>query len=62
MIRAMKSRKIRWAVHVARIEKRRNSYATLVGKFEGKSPLGRHRRRYVDGRLILEWILGKQGG
>jgi hypothetical protein len=42
-----KSRKIRWAGHVARTEKR-NTYRILVGNPEGKRPLGRPRRRWVD--------------
>jgi hypothetical protein len=34
----------------------RNAYKNLVGKLEGKRPLG---RQGVDGRIILKWILGK---
>jgi hypothetical protein len=37
----------------------RNAYKILVGKHEGKRPLG---RICVDGRIILEWILRKLGG
>jgi hypothetical protein len=37
-----------WAMHVARIMKKRNAYRILVGKLEGKRPLGRPRRRWVD--------------
>jgi hypothetical protein len=47
IIRIMKSKKIRWAVHVARMGKKRNAYSLLVGKPEGKKPLGRPRRRWV---------------
>jgi hypothetical protein len=43
----IKSR-IRWAGHVARMEKKRNAYRILLGKPEGKSPLGRPRHRLVD--------------
>jgi len=43
----MKSRRIRWAGHVTRIE-RRDVYRALVGKPEGKRPLGRPRRRWED--------------
>jgi hypothetical protein len=44
----MKSRSIRWAEHVARIGVTRNVYRILVGKSEGKRPLGRPTRRRVD--------------
>jgi hypothetical protein len=44
----IKSRRMRWAGHVARMEAKRNSYRILVGKQEGKRPLGRLRRRWVD--------------
>jgi hypothetical protein len=46
IIRIIKSRRMRWAGHVARIEKRK-AYRLLVGKPEGKRPLGRPRRRWV---------------
>jgi hypothetical protein len=39
---------MRWAGHVARIEETRNAYRILVGKPEGKRPLERPRRRWVD--------------
>jgi hypothetical protein len=48
IIRIIKSRRMRWAVHVARIGEKRNAYRLLVGKPEGKRPLGRPRRRWVD--------------
>jgi len=41
----MKSRRMRWAGHVARMVERRGVYRVLVGKPEGKRPLGRPRRR-----------------
>jgi hypothetical protein len=44
----MKSRKMRWAGHVARMGENRNAYRILVGKPEGKRPLGRPRRRLED--------------
>jgi hypothetical protein len=44
----MKSRRMRWAGHVARMGENRNAYKLLVGKPEGKRPLGRPRRRWVD--------------
>jgi hypothetical protein len=45
IIRIIKSRKMRRAGHVARMEEKRNAYRLLVGKPEGKRPLGRPRRR-----------------
>jgi hypothetical protein len=47
IITIIKSRRMRWSGHVARMEKR-NTYRLLVGKPEGKRPLGRPRRRWVD--------------
>jgi hypothetical protein len=40
--------RIRWAGHIARMEENRNTYILLVVKPEGKIPLGRPRRRWVD--------------
>jgi hypothetical protein len=48
IIRIFKSRRMRWAGHVARMGEKRNAYKLLVGKPEGKRPLGRPRRRWVD--------------
>jgi hypothetical protein len=42
------SRRIRWAGHVTRKGEKRNAYRILVGKPEGRRPLGRPRRRWVD--------------
>jgi hypothetical protein len=44
----MKSRRMRWAGHVARMGKTRNAYRILVGKPEGKRLLGRPRRTWID--------------
>jgi hypothetical protein len=44
IIRIIRSRKKRWAGHVARMEEKRKVYRLLVGKPEGKIPLGRLRR------------------
>jgi hypothetical protein len=44
----MNSRRMTWAGYVARIGEKRNAYRILVGKPEGKRPLGRPRRRWVD--------------
>jgi hypothetical protein len=43
-----KARRMRWAGHVARMREKRNVYRLLVGKPEGRRPLGRPRRRWVD--------------
>jgi hypothetical protein len=48
IIRIIKSRRMIWAGHVARMGEKRNAYRILVGKPEGKRPLGRQRRRWVD--------------
>jgi hypothetical protein len=48
MTKIIKSRRMRWAEHVARMGEKRNAYRLLVGKPEGKRPLGRPRRRWVD--------------
>jgi hypothetical protein len=48
IIRMIKSRRMRSAGHVARMEEKRNAYRLLVGKPEGKRSLGRPRRRWVD--------------
>jgi hypothetical protein len=43
-----KSRRMRWAGHVPRMGEKRNAYRILVGKPEGKRPLGRPRRGWGD--------------
>jgi hypothetical protein len=49
IIRIIKSRRMRWAGHVARMwEEKKKAYGLFVGKPEGKRPLGRPRRRWVD--------------
>jgi hypothetical protein len=48
IIRIIKSRRMRWAGHVARMGEKRNVYRLLVGKPDGKRPLGRPRRRWLD--------------
>jgi len=48
IVRVIKSRRLRWAGHVARMGEERRVYRVLVGKPEGKRPLGRPRRRWVD--------------
>jgi hypothetical protein len=51
VIRVIISRRIIWAGHVACIGGVRNTYNILVGKPEGKRPLGRSRRRWEDIRM-----------
>ena len=46
IVRVVKSRRMRWAGHVARMGKGRGVHRVLVGKPEGKRPLGRPRRKY----------------
>jgi hypothetical protein len=59
IISMIKSRGMRWAGHVTRMGEERNPYRFLVGKPEGKRPLGRPRRRWEDNIRIdlkvIEW-------
>ena len=48
IVRVIKSSRIRWAGHVAGMGKRRGVYRAVMGKLEGKRPLGRPRRRWED--------------
>jgi hypothetical protein len=48
IFRVIKSRRMRWARHVARMEGSRGIYTLLVGRPEGKRPLGRPRRRWEN--------------
>jgi hypothetical protein len=61
----IKSRRMRWVGHVARMGEKRNVYRLLVGKPEGKRPLGRPRRRWINnikmdlleiGVNVVDWI------
>jgi hypothetical protein len=57
IIRHIKSRRMRWAGHVARVGEGRNVYRVLLEQPEGKSPLGRPRRRWENGiRMDLRKI------
>ena len=64
IVPVIKSRRMRWAGHVARMGEERGAYRILVGKPEGKSPLGRPRRRWVDNiRMELQrWVVGMWTG
>jgi hypothetical protein len=61
----IKSRRVGWTGHVARTRVKRNAYRRLVGKPEGKRPLGRPRLTWVDNMEMdlreigwgnMEWI------
>jgi hypothetical protein len=65
IVRVIKSRRMRWAGHVARMGEGRDVYRVLVGRPEGKRPLGRPRRRWEDkikldlreiGRTGFSWL------
>jgi len=57
IVRVIKSRRMRWAGHLARMREERGVYRILVGKPEGKRPLGRPRRKWVDNiRLDLQEV------
>jgi hypothetical protein len=65
IVRVIKSRRMRWAGHAERMVERRDVYRVLVGKPEGKRPLGRPRRRWKDNRKMdleevgcggMDWI------
>ena len=63
IVRVIKSRRMRWAGHVARMGERRGVYRVLVGKPEGKRPLTRPRHRWEDNIKIdllegggMDWI------
>ena len=53
----IKSRRMRWVGHVARMDEERGVYRVLVGILEGRRPLGRPRRRWVDNiRMDLQEV------
>ena len=57
IVRVIKSRRMRWAGHVARMGEERGVYKVLVRKPEGKRPLGRPRHRWVDNiRMDLQEV------
>jgi hypothetical protein len=62
IIRMIKSRRMRWAGHVARMGEKRNAYRILVGNPEGKRPQGRPRRRWVDNIKMDLRAIGWNGG
>jgi len=65
IVRVIKWRRMRWAGHVARMGEERGVYGILLGKLEGRRPLGRPRRKWVDNIMMdlqevgcgyLDWI------
>jgi len=65
IVRVIKSRRMRWAGHVARMGEERGVYRVLLGKTKGKRPMGRPRLRWVVnirmdlqdvGRGYMDWI------
>jgi len=65
IVRVIKSRRMRWAGHVARMDEERGVYRVLVGKPVGRRPLGRPRHGWVDnirmdlqevGCVYMDWI------
>ena len=72
IVRVIKSKRMRWVGHVARMGERRGAYKVLVGKPERKRPLGRPRRRWEDNIKIdlqevgcggVDWLrIGAVGG
>ena len=62
VVRVIKSRRLRWAGHVARMEGGRSSFKILTGRPTGKRPLGRPRRRWEGNiRMDLEEISFNKG-
>ena len=70
IFRMIKSRRMRWVGHVARMGERRGVYRFLMGKSEGKRPLGRPRHAWEDNIMLglqevqcggMDWIELAQG-
>jgi hypothetical protein len=55
VIKMIKSRRMRWTGHVASMLEKKNAYRLVVGKPEGKRPLGRPRRRETDNTEMGLW-------
>jgi len=62
IVRVVKSSRMRWAGHVARMAERRGVHRVLVGKPDGKRPLGRTRRRREDNIKMDLREVGGGGG
>jgi len=62
IVRVVKSRRMRWAWHVVRMGEERGVHRVLVGKPEGKRPLGRPRLRWEDNiKMDLQEVRGACG-
>jgi hypothetical protein len=61
IVRVIKSRRMGWVEHVARMGEGRGLYRVLVGKPEGKKPLGKPRRRWEDDSKVAVHEVGCQG-
>jgi hypothetical protein len=61
IVRAIKSRRMRWVGHVARMEEGRGVYEALVGRPKDKRPLGRQRRRWEDNIKLDHRKIGIDG-
>jgi hypothetical protein len=69
IIRITKSRRMRWARHIARMGEKRSAYKVLMGEPEGNRPLRRNRRRWKDSIKMylkeignMDWINVAQDG
>ena len=58
IVKVIKSRRLRWSCHVARVEEGRSAFKILTYKIIGKRHLESPRRRWED-NIKLEWILKK---
>jgi hypothetical protein len=58
IIRVIKARRMRWAGHVVRMGEVRGAHNILVGRPEGRRPLGRPRRRWEDNIKMDLWEIG----
>jgi len=56
IVQVIKSRRMRWAGHVAHMGEERGMFRVFVGKPEGRRPLGRHRRRWDNIRMDLQEV------
>jgi hypothetical protein len=62
IVRVVISRRMRWAGHVARTREERGVHRVLVGKPEGKRPLGRPRHRWEDNiKMDFQEVVGGRG-
>jgi hypothetical protein len=58
IVRVIKARTMRWTGHVAHMGEVRNAYNILVGRPEGRRPLGRHKHRWEDNIKMDLWEIG----